>query len=208
MPERQQVRALRRLLLKGEDGSVADQKGYAPKDSETTVDQAPEYGYAADLTRNQSERNDAGAGDQAKRDDPSVANRIEKWSDERNRDHEVRKGKPVSTVGKKRVTGVRGIERFTNSLNPRKQVDRFGDWPHRTGIQRGIEPAEFSLKRKCGDAAQNQPDDENGEPYANAAKMIWGAKWMSHFTLQSKSEPDACQAPAGMCPPCRLLKIS
>ena len=77
--------------------------------------------------RDERKRNDAGASDQPEGDDPFVANGIDPGANKCNGYDQVSKRKPVSAVGKKRITAVRVRECLVDTLDPWEQLNGFGD---------------------------------------------------------------------------------
>ena len=93
-------------MFKDSNGVAANQQRERTKDPETAVDETPAKRDAAYGTSNEGERYHACAGDKPEGDEPLIANRIDVWADECYGDNEMCKGKPVCSVGEKRVLGV------------------------------------------------------------------------------------------------------
>lgn len=96
-------------MLKHSNRAPAKQQGDAPEDSETAVDQPPGERDASNLPGDERQRDDPGTGDETEGDHPLVAHRIDKGTDERSSNREVREGEPIGAVSKKRIAGARRV---------------------------------------------------------------------------------------------------
>ena len=80
--------------------------------------------------------------------------------------------KPVGAVGEERIVHVCCAESVVDAFYPRKQPGEFGHRSQPTCMKYGHEPTQFCFERESCDATEDQADDEDGEPEANASKMI------------------------------------
>jgi hypothetical protein len=92
------------------DGSPTDQKWHSSKDTKATVDETPRQRDATDLAGDECERNDSGAGYQAKSNDLLVAHWTYEGANERNGHHEMSEGNPIGVVGEQGIECVEEIE--------------------------------------------------------------------------------------------------
>lgn len=104
------------------DGSPADQEWQSTEDAKATVDKTPRQRDATDLAGDESKRDDSDAGNQAERDDPLVANRIDVGTNECYGDGEMSEGKPIGSVSKEGIERVRVVECIVYTFDPRKQA--------------------------------------------------------------------------------------
>ncbi len=79
---------------------------------------------------------------------------------------------PVGAVSEKRIVRVCSAESVVDAFDPLKQPGEFGDWSQPTCMKDGHEPTQLRLEREGRDATEDKTDDEDGEPEANASKMI------------------------------------
>lgn len=154
-------------------GQAADaQEDGSADDAEAAVDEAPPGRDAADGAGDQREKEDAGGADEAEGDDPFVADRVEVWADEEDRDDDVGEGQPVGAVGEEGITGVGVGEGVVDAEEPGVEggrvlleVEMRGD---------ADEEVELVLEREGGDAAEEEAEDDDREPDADGAEWAVG----------------------------------
>ena len=78
------------------------------------------------------------------------------------------KAEPIGSVGEERVVKVGVEESGVNSCNP--QHDGVGE--DGTGFEEGCQPRGFLLEREGGEAAEDEAEDEEGEPKAEGAEQL------------------------------------
>jgi hypothetical protein len=138
------------------------------EDAETAVDQTPEQGDATERTGDQSEGNDRDAGDYAELKNPLVADGVAQGAEERDCKNEMGEGEPVGSIGEKWVAKAVIVEGVMDSCNPKD--DLVGK--NRMGGEEGRKPSSFMFERKGGKAAEDQAEDEQGQPEANGAEEL------------------------------------
>lgn len=139
------------------DGSPADEEWQSAEDSKAAVDKPPIKRDSAEVAGDECEWNDPGAGEQAKGDDPLVADRIDVGANKRNGDDQVSECEPVRAVGEERIKSVRVTESFVDAFDPRQEPSGLGDCMQCARMQCGNEPAKLSLERKGRHATENEP---------------------------------------------------
>jgi hypothetical protein len=138
------------------------------EDAETAVDQTPEQGDATERTGDQSKGNDRDAGDYAELKNPLVADGVAQGAEERDCKNEMGEGEPVGSIGEKWVAKAVIVEGVMDSCNPKD--DLVGK--NRMGGEEGRKPSSFMFERKGGKAAEDQAEDEQGQPEANGAEEL------------------------------------
>jgi hypothetical protein len=96
----------------------AVEKWNCAHDPERAIEQPPRERNMADVSANESERNDGRAGNQTAAQHPGIANWISKWSDEKQRDDQMPEGEPVSPITDKRKSGVGRFETEEHEGDP------------------------------------------------------------------------------------------
>jgi hypothetical protein len=155
-------------LLEALDAVEADEKGDGSEDAEAAVDGTPEGRDAAEGAGDEGERNDGDASDHAELEHPFVADGIAQRAEEGDGQDEVGEGEPVGSVGEERVVEVGVKESGVNSCDPKD--DRVGK--DGIGVEEGCQPGGFLLEREGGEAAEDEPKDEEGEPEADGADEL------------------------------------
>ena len=167
-------------MLKHLNRAPAKQKGNTPENSETAIDQPPDERDATNLAGDERQRDDPGTRDETECDHPFVAYRIDKGTNERGRDREVREAEPIGAVSEKRIAGAGRVQSNCHLIDPSGQAGRRNNCLERPGVNKRIKPVDFGPQRKCRDAAEHEPRHEDGKPEADELKRIE----VSHFLSQ------------------------
>ena len=147
-------------MFGGAAGEVErDEAGY----SEGAIDEAPPDGDAADFAEDEGVRNDEEAGDDAEIDDPEVADGIPEGADESDGDDEMAEGEPVSAVEHEGIAGVGVEDAGVNGLDPFAD----GGWKFEA-MNEAMEEVQFADERDGGGAADEEAEDNDDEPEADA----------------------------------------
>lgn len=157
------------------DAVEADEEGDGSEDTEAAIDETPWERDATELAGDECERDDGNAGDDAELDHPLVADGIAQRAEEGDSEDEVREGEPVGAVGEEGVAETGFLQGVMDLIDP---LDH-GVWRDGIGIEQRREPRGFALQREGGDTAENEADDENGEPEAGGGEELgpileWG----------------------------------
>src|SRR5581483_2241295 len=88
-------------------------------------------------------------------------------------DQKVSEGKPVCTVCEKRIAAIRLYDTDTSSVDPREQASQVRDALQSRRMDRPVQQPDLAVKRECRDPAQDQAHDEDREPEADTAKMVF-----------------------------------
>lgn len=147
----------------------ADQKRDNANDSEAAVDETPIRGYTPDGSCNEGEGHYPGAGNDSELEDPLVADGIDERPDESYGDDEVGEGEPVSTVGHEWVGLVGVDDAIVDPAKPGVEGGFAAGWRDRGHVEDPVEDRGLVLKGKRRDAAEDQSDNEEDQPEANAA---------------------------------------
>lgn len=168
-------------MLKHSNRAPADQQRDAPEDPETAVDHPPDERDASNLAGDERQRNDPCTGDETEGDDPFVAHRINKGTNERGGDSEMCKGEPIGAVSEKRIARAGGVQSNRHAIDPSGQPRRFENCLQHSEVNKRIEPIDFGLERKRRDAAEHESNDEDGEPETDEPKLIGVCHSGSHI---------------------------
>lgn len=155
-------------MFEDKDRSPANQEWNASEDAEAAVHQSPGEWDTADGAGDEGKRNDARARNQPEGDEPIVAHRIYKWTNEGDRNDEVSEGEPIGAVRKKGIGSVHRLHSLVNAFDPREQACGHGDGPQAVRLNQGEKALELGLERKRRNAAQDQAGYEYDEPDTNA----------------------------------------
>jgi hypothetical protein len=88
------------------------------------------------------------------------------------RNHQVRKRQPVRPISQKRIRRIRSHQRIPHPLHPRQQVRGTRNAIQHRPTQHPSKSPQLRLQRKSRNPAHHQPNNEHGDPYANAAKEM------------------------------------
>jgi hypothetical protein len=150
------------------DETQTDEKRDGSEDAETAVNETPEQRDVTERAGDESEGNDRDAGDDAELKNPPVADGVAHGTDERDCKNKMGEGKPVGPIGEERVAKGVIVEGVMDSCNPKD--DLVGN--NRMGSEEGRQPSGFMFERKGGEAAEDQAEDEEGQPEANGAEEL------------------------------------
>ena len=114
------------IFERRDEGSAA-QEGDRAEDSKAAVDQSPWEWNAAYVTSDESEWNDSGTSDQAKGDDPLIADRVAVGADEEKREYEMGECEPIGTIRQEGIARIGVGERVKDDRDPRQQMRSFRD---------------------------------------------------------------------------------
>ena len=146
----------------------ADEERDDADDTEAAVDETPPGWNAAYWSGDEGQRNYTGTGDDAELEYPLVADGVNERTDEGDGDDEVGEGEPIGSVSHEWVGAVGVDDAVVNAAEPCVEGGFAEEWC-RTHMEDLIQDCGFAFEREGSDAAEDQSNDEEDEPEADAA---------------------------------------
>lgn len=160
------------LSLDSKYGTPANQQWNTPKNSKAAINETPGKRDAPDRAGDESKGDNSGTGNQAERDHPLIANGIDVGANECDGDDEVSKCEPIGAVGEERIAAIGSRDAFIDAFDPGENLGEFGNRSKPPRAKEGNKPTELRLEGEGCNATENEADDEDSQPEANATKLI------------------------------------
>ncbi len=155
------------MVFQLSDFSQADEEGHGSEDAEAAVHEPPEGWDAAERTRDQRQRQDADARENAELENPLIADGVGERAEEGDGEDQVREGEPVGAIGEEgRAQALLG-ERDVDAIDPGD------DWGRQkwVGCEQAGEERSLIQQREGSDAGEDEAGDEDAKPDADGTEL-------------------------------------